>query len=568
MFDWLRTGWNKLRSYVTSPLGGAGTLTRNGGGSAAGQAVTPQTALLLSAVYRGVRLYGRLHGTLPLGVFSKGGKRRKYYDSHPTHRVLHLQPNPEMTGMTFWPLMEAYRLLHGNAYAEIEWNGRAQCIGLWPLGPWRVQPVLNEAQQVIEFRVDGRRTVAKKDMIHIPNFSWCGTHGLSVVEFGVQSMGRSLGAQAYGGKFFENEGVPRGLYSHPGRMEKPARDQFRKEMRENNGGANANSIGILWEGMTFQPVSIKPEDAQALETSQAGVIDVCRWLDTPPHLLFELDRATYANAEQGDLEFLKYGVTPMCTSWEQELNIKLLAWPDLYCKHSFEGLLRADSAGRSAWFKSMRETGAYSVNDILEYEDMDPIGPAGDIRVVNAAYIPLDRIDAYWEAKSQPGATSGEPVGGTSSPGDVPPGGKPPDARTPPAPPSKGGEKKPAKRRLDAAMEADLFADPFFAAEWSRMLRRENKALERAAKKPAEFMAWMDDFYQKHELAAFEGVGPAVSDFYERHDLDSSEIDMDLRTILMVHSRRSKAALLAAMEVPADQFEASIQAFVAERNAG
>lgn len=193
MFDWLRGSWNKLRSYVTSPVG-TGTITRNGGGSAAGQAVTPQTALLLSAVYRAVRLYGEVHGTLPLGVYQKSGKRREYYDSHPTHKVLHMQPNPEMTGMTFWPLMEAYRLLHGNAYAEIEWNGRAQCIGLHPLAPWRVMPVLNEDYQTIEFKVDGTRTVYKKDMIHLPNFSWCGTHGLSTIQFGVKSLGRALAA--------------------------------------------------------------------------------------------------------------------------------------------------------------------------------------------------------------------------------------------------------------------------------------------------------------------------------------------------------------------------------------
>lgn len=551
MFNWLRMGWDKLRSYVTSPLSGhGGTLLRGGGGSAAGQVVNPQTALALSAVYRAVRLYGEVHGTLPLGVYSKTGKRRQYYDTHPTHRVLHLQPNPEMTGMTFWPLMEAYRLLWGNAYAEIEWNGRAQCIGLWPLAPWRVVPMLDDDRQVIEFRVDGRRTVQKKDIVHLPNFSWCGTHGMSTIEFGVKSLGRALGAQDYGGKFFENGAVPRGLYKHPGRMEKPARDNFRKEMREENGKENSNSIGILWEGMEFQQVSMKPEDAQALETSKAGVLDICRWFNTPPQMLMELEFVKYATAEQGDLEFVKYGIIPLCTAWEQELNNKLLIWPDTYCKHSLEGLLRGDTAARMTWYKGMREIGVYSPNDILELEDMNPVGPEGDIRVVDGAYIPLSQLDAFWEAKSQAGTTH-EVQNPESGPEK-----KSPDARTPPAPPSKGGESRSPK---GSRKKTKLEEDPFFQSELARMERRERKALAKAAKRPGELLKWMDDFYLRHADVMVEVLTPAVSGFLELDDADPTVAEAVL-SVVRTKVEASKAAILDAAGVPPDEFEAAMSA--------
>lgn len=56
--------------------------------------------------------------------------------------------------------------------------------------------------------------------------------------------------------------------------------------------------------------------------------------------------------------------------------------------------MRGDAQSRSAFYKTMREIGAYSVNDILRREGENTIGPEGDIRVMQAQYVPLDRIGA------------------------------------------------------------------------------------------------------------------------------------------------------------------------------
>lgn len=53
------------------------------------------------------------------------------------------------------------------------------------------------------------------------------------------------------------------------------------------------------------------------------------------------------------------------------------------------GELRGDSASRATWYKNMRETGAFSVNEIRALEDLPPV-PGGDTHYASLNYVPLE----------------------------------------------------------------------------------------------------------------------------------------------------------------------------------
>ena len=70
----------------------------------------------------------------------------------------------------------------------------------------------------------------------------------------------------------------------------------------------------------------------------------------PPHMLADLDRATFSNIEQQSLEFVVYTLMPWLEIWEQAINRTLLQPNErsrYFAEHNVAGLLRGDLASRA-----------------------------------------------------------------------------------------------------------------------------------------------------------------------------------------------------------------------------
>ena len=109
------------------------------GGSTAGKDVTERSAMQMTAVYSCVRVLSEAVAGLPLHVYkyrSDGGKEKAV--SHSLYRLLHDEPNPEMTSFVFRETLMTHLLLWGNAYAQVICNGKGEVIALYPLMPNRM----------------------------------------------------------------------------------------------------------------------------------------------------------------------------------------------------------------------------------------------------------------------------------------------------------------------------------------------------------------------------------------------------------------------------------------------
>jgi hypothetical protein len=79
-------------------------------------------------------------------------------------------------------------------------------------------------------------------------------------------------------------------------------------------------------------------------------------------------------------------------SFEQRFHLDLLDGDDRYqLKFYPQSLMRGDVAARGAWYRVMREIGAYSANDIRLLEDEPPI-PNGDTYLQPANLTPLGSV--------------------------------------------------------------------------------------------------------------------------------------------------------------------------------
>ena len=97
------------------------------GGTTSGKAVTERSAMQMTAVYSCVRILAEAVAGLPLHLYKyndDGGKEKAI--DHPLYRLLHDEPNPEMSSFVFRETLMTHLLLWGNAYAQVIRNGKTR----------------------------------------------------------------------------------------------------------------------------------------------------------------------------------------------------------------------------------------------------------------------------------------------------------------------------------------------------------------------------------------------------------------------------------------------------------
>ena len=101
-------------------------LFRSFGTSGSGKSVTVQSAIQLSTVYACVRVISETIASLPLGIYETVNDGNEKATDHPLYRLLHDEPNSEMTSFVFREVMLAHLLLYGNSYSRIIRSGKNQ----------------------------------------------------------------------------------------------------------------------------------------------------------------------------------------------------------------------------------------------------------------------------------------------------------------------------------------------------------------------------------------------------------------------------------------------------------
>lgn len=131
-----------------------------------------------------------------------------------------------------------------------------------------------------------------------------------------------------------------------------------------------------------------------LESRSFSIEEICRWFRVPPFMVGHTTKqSSWASSLEGmNLQFLTHTLRPLLVNIEQEISRCLLGGEeDIFAEFSVEGLLRADSAGRAAYYTSALQNGWMSRNDVRRLENMPPI-EGGDIYTVQLNLTPLEDL--------------------------------------------------------------------------------------------------------------------------------------------------------------------------------
>ena len=368
------------------------------GGSNSGKNVNERSAMQMTAVYACVRILSESIAGLPVHLYQymDSGSKQKAIE-HPLYRLLHDEPNPEMTSFVFRETLMTHLLLWGNAYAQIIRNGKGQVVALYPLMPNRMSVDRdNKGHLFYQYQMqDSDAPTAKSgtvilkpsDVLHIPGLGFDGLVGYSPIAMAKNAIGLSIATEEYGAKFFANGATPSGILEYPGTVKNP--EAIRESWNAGFGGSsNAHKVAVLEEGMKYTPIAISPNEAQFLETRKFQIDEIARIFRVPPHMVGDLEKSSFSNIEQQSLEFVKYTLEPWIVRWEQSLNRALLSEAEkaaYFVKFNVDGLLRGDYQSRMNGYATARQNGWMSANDIRELENLDliPDELGGNLYLIN-----------------------------------------------------------------------------------------------------------------------------------------------------------------------------------------
>jgi HK97 family phage portal protein len=351
-----------------------------------GAAMSESAVLGLSTAWACVNLLVGTQASLPVMVYrtAKDGSREVAKD-HPLYRVLHDSPNSQQTALDFWEFVCASLELRGNGYAR-KVKSRGAVVGLVP-----IYPDIMAVRQLSGSRIGYRWTVDGKSydetdetVLHIRGFGGNPLGGLSTLEYGRQTFDLATGINAAATKTFKNGMLPSIVIAFKEWLSAEKRDEINAALETKFLGAmNAGRPFIAEGGQEVKTLSLNPEDAQMLESRAFSVEEICRLFGVPPHMVGHTEKSTSwgTGIEQQTLGFVKFTLRRRLKRIEQALMKQLLTPDDVArgvtIEFNLEGLLRGDSAGRSAFYTAAlgdtQKPGWMLRNEVRSLENLPPV---------------------------------------------------------------------------------------------------------------------------------------------------------------------------------------------------
>ena len=341
--------WGTLERFIAWSFGG--------GASSSGIVVNPQTAMQTATVYSCVQVLAQSIGMLPCNLYLKSTDgTRRLAENHPVYKLFSEQPNDWQSPLEFLEMMVASLCMRGNAYAWINRDKSNKVVEILPLHPDMVRVNMGNAFQ-LQYQVtmpDGTfRTMGAGELLHIRGLTMNGWLGISPIAYARESIGLALAAEKFGSQLFRNGAKMGGVLEHPNKLGEESYKRLKNSFDEAYSGENSHKTALLEEGMKFSKITMTANDSQFLETRKYQRSEIASIYRVPPHMIGDLERATFSNIEQQSLEFVTYTLMPWLTRIEQAIKRDLLLPKErsqFHVKFSVASLLRGDATARSAYY--------------------------------------------------------------------------------------------------------------------------------------------------------------------------------------------------------------------------
>ncbi|MFD1809291.1 phage portal protein [Gemmobacter lanyuensis] len=178
-------------------------------------------------------------------------------------------------------------------------------------------------------------------------------------------------------RFWNKGGRPSTVLTTTQKVSPEDKMRIRSDWDRIHSGPDGSAIAVLDQDLKSAFLTHNLKDSQFLETRQFQVVDLARIWGVPPHLIFELSKATFSNIEHQSLEFLTYHLGPHFTRVAQAAT-RQFAPEGMYFEHVTDALVRGDLKSRMEAYWLQRQMGIVNANELRRRENENNIpGEAG-----------------------------------------------------------------------------------------------------------------------------------------------------------------------------------------------
>ena len=332
--------------------------------------------------------------------------------NHQAADVLINEPNPNMSSFDMLNKLEVARNENGNGYAVIIRNIRMQPEALVPLDSSYVTPFINLDDESLWYQVNAASKthyVHNMNMIHVKHITgtsrWAGISPLDVLK---NTLEYDKAVQEF--SLTEMQKKESFVLKYGANVDDDKRqkiiDDFRRFYKENG--------GILFQEPGVEIDKLKKEyfASDTLASERITRSRVANVFNVPVSFLNDTEGGTFESNEQQMIQFVNMTLLPIVRQYEHEFNRKLLTKADrlkgFYFKFNLGGLLRGDTAARTAFYQTMLRSGGMEPDEVRRLEDLPPKGGMAAQLWISGDLYPIEMDPSLRKSSSKGGEWNGE----------------------------------------------------------------------------------------------------------------------------------------------------------------
>lgn len=338
-------------------------------------------------------------GLLPFETLQRISEGRRKATEHRNSLLLKDRVNPDLTSQDWREVVLYHLLVFGKHFSYLE-RKAAKVVGIYPLDPSSTWTERKNGQVAFHTRMfsGSEITLNQSQVFYVKGLSFMGYSSLSVIERAALALGTNLVTEKFGARFFKQGTSINTYLSFPNKLTAPQRVELKAALANFKGWENSHGLPYFDGGAELKSMGIPPADAQWLGAQAFNDLKIYRLFHMPPHKMGDTSRSTFSNISEENIDYVNRTLLRWIIKIENEANAKLFSEAEkkagFYTKLKVDALQRGKQSERYANYAMGLQNGFLTINKVLELEDQNTIGVAGDQHFTPLNLAPAqDRIE-------------------------------------------------------------------------------------------------------------------------------------------------------------------------------